>query len=252
VRTAPPEGSRSGSGVSRNPNSSSSSSQGGQRSGVAGDPSSAGGGADPRFRNRAGRPMTGVAIARERSGAGISALGSWGLYYPWYGSGLNWSFGYAYNPFLSGYSRWTWGRYGMWADPYDPFGYGYGMGMGYPYGYGYGYGSGLGDPFYSDLYADAYGYGGGGGGSYSSSRGSERPEPTGSVRLRVKPASAKVYLDGTMIGVVDDFDGLTSHLAAPAGRHEIEVRADGYETLKISVDVEADKTVTARGTLRKK
>ena len=190
--------------------------------------------------------MTGLAVARERSGVGISALGSWGLYYPWYGSGLNWNYGYAaYNPFLGGYSRWTWGRYGMWADPYDPFGYGY--------GYGNGYGYGCCDPFYSDLYASAYGYGGGSsGGGYSSLRGSMEPEPTGSVRLRVKPANAKVYLDGTMIGVVDDFDGLSGHLAATAGGHEIEIRADGYASLKISVNVEADKTITARGSLKKR
>jgi len=190
--------------------------------------------------------LNGVAVARERSGVGISALGSWGLYYPWYGSGFNWSFGYyPYNPFTSGYSRWAWGRYGLWADPYDPFGYGYG----YPYGFGYGYGGyGL-DPFYMDLYGDARA---GGGGGYSSSRGSMPEEPTGSVRLRVKPANAKVFLDGTMIGVVDDFDGLTSHLAAPAGHHEIELRADGYETLKMGVDVDPDKTVTARGSMKKK
>jgi hypothetical protein len=195
---------------------------------------------------RNGRPMTGVAVPRAQSGAGISALGSWGLYYPWYGSGLNWNYGYAgFNPFLGGYSRWTWGRYGMWADPYDPFGYGYGYGYGAPFGYGYGYT----DPFYADLYASAYGYGGGG---YSSSRESEGQGPTGFVRLRVKPSNGKVYLDGTMIGIVDDFDGLTSHLAAPAGRHEIEIRADGYESLKISVDVDADRTVTARGSLKKK
>jgi hypothetical protein len=195
--------------------------------------------------------MTGIAVARERSGAGISALGSWGLYYPWYGSGLNWSYGYAsYNPFLNGYGRWTWGRYGLWADPYDPFGYGYGYGYGPSFGYGYG----LGDPFFdADLYAAAYGYGGGSsGGGYSSSRGSQVAEPTGSVRLRVKPGSGQVYLDGTMIGLVDNFDGLTSHLAATAGRHEIEVRADGYEPLKISVTVERDKTITARGSLKKK
>jgi hypothetical protein len=242
-RTAPPDGSRSGAGVSRGTNSTSS--QGGQRAGAP-DSSGSGGGADPRLRNRAGNPLTGAAIARarERAGVGISALGSWGLYYPWYGSGLNWSFGYA-NPFAFGYSPFAWGRYGMWGDPYDAFGYGYGS----PYGFGYGYGGyGL-DPFSADLYADAYGYGGG---SSSPSRGPMREEATGSVRLRVKPANAKVFLDGTMIGVVDDFDGLSSHLAAPAGRHEIEVRADGYETLKIGVNVEADKTVTARGSLKKK
>ena len=82
-----------------------------------------------------------------------------------------------------------------------------------------------------------------------------RPAPeegTGSVRLRVKPSNGKVYLDGTFMGVVDQFDGLTDHLAAPVGRHEIEVRADGYDTLTLAVDVEPDKTVTVRGSLPKK
>jgi hypothetical protein len=231
--------------VTRNPNSSPST-QGGQTAGASSTQSNV----DPRFRNRDGRPMTGLAVARERSGAGISALGSWGLYYPWYGSAFNWSFGYApYNPYLSGYGRWTWGRYGLWADPYDPFGYGYGPGFGYGPAFGYGYT----DPLYADLYASAYGYGGGSsGGGYSSSRGSERPEPTGTVRLRVKPSQGKVYLDGAMIGIVDDFDGLGSHLAATAGRHDIEIRADGYEPLKLTVNVEADKTITARGSLKRK
>src|SRR5262249_45346621 len=123
-------------------------------------------------------------------------------------------------------------------DPYDPFGYAY-------------------DPLMLDPYAAGgygYGYYGGGGSSrgYSSSRGNGPNPATGSVRLRVKPANGKVYLDGTLIGVVDDFDGLTSHLAAPAGLHEIEVRADGYQALKLTVNVEEDKTVTARGSLRKK
>ena len=132
-----------------------------------------------------------------------------------------------------------WGRYGMWYDPFDPFGYGN------RYGY---------DPFMNDpwLVASAYGYGGGGGGGgYSSSRGSEH-EATGSIRLRVKPSNGKVYVDGTLVGVVDDFDGLSTHLAAAAGRHEIEIRADGYRPLKIMVDVEEDRTVTARGTMTKK
>jgi len=52
--------------------------------------------------------------------------------------------------------------------------------------------------------------------------------------------------------VVDEFDGLASHLAAPAGRHEIEIRAVGYEPLKMIVEVEADRTVTARGSAKKK
>lgn len=198
------------------------------------------GAADPRSRSRDGRPVTGVAIEREGGplGSGYSNLG-WS--YPWYGSDLSWYYGYrAYSPFYSYYSpyyssRWTWGRYGMWYDPFSPFGY---------------Y-----DPLYVDPYLYGYGgfgYSGGGTGGYApSSEGSVPREATGSVRLRVKPAHAKVYLDGTLMGTVDEFDGLTSHLAATAGRHEIEVRADGYAPMKLFVNVIEDRTVTARGRMRK-
>ena len=107
-----------------------------------------------------------MAAARARSGAGITSLGAWGLWYPWYGSGLNWNYGYtSYNPFLYSYNRWTWGRYGMWYNPYDAFGRGY-----YDPSYAFA------DPW---LYADAYGYGGvsGGGGGYSSSVDSDDYAP---------------------------------------------------------------------------
>ena len=59
-------------------------------------------------------------------------------------------------------------------------------------------------------------------------------------------------LDGTLMGIVDEFDGLSSHLAATVGRHELEIRADGYAPLKVLVTVEEDKTVTARGSMKKK
>jgi hypothetical protein len=106
------------------------------------------------------------------------------------------------------------------------------------------------------MYGGGYGYGGSYGsvygGGYSSSSSSEPvQDATGSVRIRVKPSAAQVYLDGTLMGLVDQFDGLTSHLAATAGRHEIEIRADGYEPMTLTVDVEADRTITARGSLKK-
>jgi hypothetical protein len=199
--------------------------------------------ADGGERVRSGRPSTGGAVQREAGRTGgfpPSAVNTW------YGD-VNrlrfeprYYYGYSlYNPYSYG-SRWSWGRYGMWYDPFDPFGYSslymdpfYGPG-----GYGGGYMS----------------YGGGsvgGAGSYYGTRSAPEFESTGSVRLRVKPSQAKVYLDGTLMGIVDQFDGLTSHLAAPAGTHEIEVRADGYNTLKLTVDVEPDRTVTARGSLKK-
>jgi hypothetical protein len=194
-------------------------------------------------RNRDGRPSGGFAIPRNgslRGGAGSASVNIWN---PWYGGGPSWYSGYSpyygyslYDPFFYGSSRLAWGRYGIWYDPFDPFSYSglYAPGLYAPGAYGIGGG-------YSS-YGD-YGYGGG--------DQVNEPAGTGSVRIRVKPGNAKVYLDGTLMGTVDEFDGLTTHLAAPAGPHRIKIEADGYAPLELPVDVEADKTVTTRGSLKK-
>lgn len=130
-----------------------------------------------------------------------------------------------------------WGRYGLWwydptpwYDPwYDPF---------FMYGYdGYfgSYGS----------YRIMPGYG------ERSSRDDEPRAETGSIRLRVNPDKAKVYIDGVLQGTVNDFNGLHSHLDVPGGPHQLELRADGYVTLKDEIIVEPGQTQTYRGALKK-
>ena len=74
----------------------------------------------------------------------------------------------------------------------------------------------------------------------------------GSLRIKAKPATAKIYIDGTLVGTVDDFDGLTNHLEIEAGPHEMEVRADGYATLIKDINVKAGQTTTERLSLKKK
>ena len=56
---------------------------------------------------------------------------------------------------------------------------------------------------------------------------------TGSIRLKVNPDSASVYVDGTLVGKATDFDGLTAVIiwSSRAASHLIEISgADGYET----------------------
>lgn len=191
-------------------------------------------------RDRNGRPIGGTAVRRSPSpminvgsdwlrGAGYP-FSPWGRWYPWYTGGWGWGY-VTYDPWRVGGTRWVFGRYGLWwygptpwYDPwYDPY---YGM-----YGtYGY----------------SPYGYGGGG----SWREDEARPE-TGSVRLRVSPDKAKIYIDGVLQGIVDDFNGLGSHLDVAAGTHQLELRADGYVTLKDQIVVEAGKTQTYRGALKK-
>jgi PEGA domain len=178
-------------------------------------------------RLRDGRPVQGLAIARP------AGFGGGEFSFPLFSSGFGWGSGFfGYNSYY-GNTRWSWGRYGMWYDPFDPWGY-------YdPYGYGYCYGYGANAPY-------------GGSSSASSNVGSQPTERTGSVRLKASPVQARVYVDGTLMGIVDDFDGLSGHLDLIGGTHQLELRADGYETVGVPITVSVGKTTTARLSLKKK
>jgi hypothetical protein len=123
---------------------------------------------------------------------------------------------------------WSYGRY------YDP--YYYGLHLGYlaysPWGwmpafYGYPY---------------SYGYGGG----YYQPQGWD----IGSVKLKVKPRDADVFVDGYFAGQVDDFDGTFQSLRLDSGAYRIEIRKPGFETLIFDVRVQPDRTITYRGDMR--
>jgi hypothetical protein len=130
-----------------------------------------------------------------------------------YGYGLNFSLFYGY-PSYYGY-----------------YGYGYPGPWGVPYGYGYGAGVG-------------YGYGAAGYVAAVPGRG------YGGVRFNVPDRNAQVYADGYYAGIVDDFDGSMQKLELEAGRHRIEIRADGVEPVSFDVNVEPGRTVTYRTELR--
>ena len=104
---------------------------------------------------------------------------------------------------------------------YSPYYHGYGYGYGYPY-YGGGY----------------YGYYGGG---YSY---------TGSVRLKVKPRHAEVLVDGYYVGTVDNFDGTFQSLRLEPGPASIEVRAEGFEDLRLDVMILSGRKVTFEENMR--
>jgi hypothetical protein len=137
------------------------------------------------------------------------------------------SYGYGYySPFLYGLG---YGAYSYYGGYYDPW---YG---GYP-SYGY--------PAY-----DPYGYGGYTAppdGGYASPTGGE-----GTLRLKVKPRDAEVFVDGNYVGIVDDFNGIFHHLHVESGAHHVEVRAAGYESLTFDVRVTPGHTTTYQGELRR-
>lgn len=118
-----------------------------------------------------------------------------------------------YRPSYWHWVPWGWGA-GYWLY-YDPFWWGVGAPY---YGYGYGYYAGQ--------------------------------EDLGSVRLKVKPRHAQVFVDGGYVGVVDEFDGVFQKLRLQVGPHRIEVRLEGHEPLTFQVYVSAGHTVVLTGELQ--
>jgi hypothetical protein len=177
-------------------------------------------------RPRDGRNATGTAV--ERRG---QPPGSGGVYYP----------GVIYDPYYYGYGYYDPYYSRRYSSYWSPFGYGYGLGYfaydPYMFGGASAYGSGY----------DPYGAGGYGSGSY----GTRQYGETGSIRLKVKPSNAQVWIDGYYVGVVDSFDGAFQRLGIEAGTHKVEVRAEGYETVQFDVMVIPGETITYKGELKR-
>ena len=229
---APPRhpGGSSSSGRSRGGDSGSTASGrrspgSGYSSGSSGNPDRVVGGTSGRTRD--GRPITGYAVPR---GTVVPSGPGGGDYY-YYPRGVNWYYSpwyYSrYSPFYySGFGASMWGLGYIW----DPFWFGPGYGWADPWGFG------------------SPGYGGGG---YAG--GDDEPEDIagqGGLRIKVKPREAKVVVDGTFAGTVDDFDGNFQKLRLDEGTHKVELQADGFEPLRFDVLIVEGQTVTYKGTLR--
>jgi hypothetical protein len=179
-------------------------------------------------RTRDGRPITGYAIPR---GSVVPSGRPGGDYY-YYPRGRDWY-----------YSPWYYSRY----SPFYYTGFGASMwGLGYiwdPFWFGPGYG-----------YSDPWGYGDPGyiGGGYAGGGDPDEVEGQGGLRIKVKPREARVLVDGTFAGTVDDFDGNFQKLRLDEGAHKVELQADGFEPLRFDVLIVDGQTVTYKGQLRQR
>lgn len=145
-----------------------------------------------------GQPATGHAMPRPAGSVHYPNGG----YRPYYGYGYR---GY-YAPYYRYYAPyywgagWGWGVSFAWGYPY--WGYPY-YGHGYPYSpYGYPY------PYYPYYF-----------------------DPAVDLRIEVTPRDAEVYLDGYLVGVVDNFDGMLQRLRVPYGEHEVTIYFNGYRSI---------------------
>jgi hypothetical protein len=55
------------------------------------------------------------------------------------------------------------------------------------------------------------------------------------VRLQVKPRDAEVFVDGYIVGIVDDYDGSFQQLPLAPGEHQIVLYRDGYRTVRQTI-----------------
>jgi hypothetical protein len=178
-------------------------------------------------RARGDNPITGFAAPRSGSGRDYVSFpfyGPWGQWYPWYAPGFGWYAGYiGYNPWGYAATCWSWGIYGPWYDPYN-----------YCWGAYY---------WPTPMYYGVEIHGAG---------GSSKPrQTTGEIRLLATPKEAKVYIDGALVGTVDEFNGLNSHLEIDGGRHMLRLQAEGFETYSAEIFVETGRTQTVRITMKK-
>ena len=73
---------------------------------------------------------------------------------------------------------------------------------------------------------------------------------SGSLSFEITPATAEVYIDAKYVGRVSDLGPTTQPLALTPGRHRVEIRAAGYQTLTIDADVVAGQVIPYRGTMQ--
>ncbi|MCX6549731.1 MAG: PEGA domain-containing protein [Acidobacteria bacterium] len=216
------------------------------------------GGETPWYsRPRGENPAGGSAVPRSEYTGGPAYPGSGGSGGSGYANPGGW--GYAYAPgywgggYYGGFGSSNWGYYPYW-------GYGtWGLSYAYPWGLG---AFGLGYFYYDQAawnyyggsylgsYAGPYGYSGYDmGGASSGGSVGYSGKPMGGLRLKVKPATASVFVDGYFAGRVDDFDGFMQKLNVELGTHKIEISAPGYKPLIVEVTIRDWDTKSYEGQL---
>lgn len=144
----------------------------------------------------------------------------------------------------------------MFAEPFfrfrPRFTFGFGLIVGYPVAFPYGY--------YYSPYDYSYGY---------PVYGMAEPVPTypdngyygapnaapdnaanfGGVTFDIQPTNAAVYVDGKYIGTVAEFSAQQPPLSLTLGRHHVDLRSAGFQTMSFDVDIVAGQVTPYQGAM---
>jgi len=138
--------------------------------------------------------------------------------------------------------------------PYYYYPYAYPYADPYPYAYPYPYASTYPAPSYSapaPTYSEAYPP------AAQNSVGVQPNVPqsvqanTGGLSFEITPSDARVIVDGHDVGTVGEFTPNSQPLGLPAGRHRVEIVANGYRTMSSDVDVVAGQVIPFQGVMER-
>jgi len=80
--------------------------------------------------------------------------------------------------------------------------------------------------------------------------GSIAPSATSGLSFEITPYDASIYVDGEYVGTVEQFTPKDQPLAMTPGRHRIEIRASGFQTITFDVDLIAGQVIPYRGDMQ--
>ena len=72
----------------------------------------------------------------------------------------------------------------------------------------------------------------------------------GGVSFEITPNTATVNVDGTDVGTVAEFSPTTMPLTLAPGRHHIEIRAAGYQTMAFDAEIMVRQVIPYRGEMQ--
>jgi hypothetical protein len=77
----------------------------------------------------------------------------------------------------------------------------------------------------------------------------QQKHATGRLRLDIRSGvDPQIYVDGYYVGMLSDMSG---ELTLDIGTHTLELREDGYESLRVDVQISTDGLITYRGELKR-
>jgi hypothetical protein len=72
----------------------------------------------------------------------------------------------------------------------------------------------------------------------------------GGISFDITPATAAVVIDGTYVGRVSDLGPTTQPMGLKPGRHHVEIRAPGYETVTFDADIVTGQVLPYKGQMQ--